>query len=357
MNQVASTRTFADGRFSFASDAIRANVLFLVQAAYKGVDYNAPVRMGASQTATVDLKIYGVTSRAPPLRVSSAQFIVRAQGGKVQVEEMYALRNLTRPPVSYANPNGTFTFNLAKAAGQPTVAVADRLNMPLPQDVQPGKSPGQYRIQFPLKPGLTVVMVEYTSDYTSAGFNLADSVPYPVDQVELDVIPASLAVASAMFKPVGSDPDTGGEKFMASNLMPGEAIQASLHGASLPDAGSGNSGDETVKELPNPMTRVGWPLLGCFLLVLCWAMGVRVSREWAMRGVARPGSPAQKELETKISKLLDSVASLDELFEAGKVPEKKYWGERLELKAKLVVLLKTTPPAFIESYATRRNQD
>ncbi|MGH9378202.1 MAG: hypothetical protein ACRD1I_05325, partial [Terriglobia bacterium] len=355
----AATHTSADGRFAFASDAIKPNSFYLVQAVHQGVNYHDAVRLVAAPDAKADFKIYDATAKAPPFHVTSARFVVRAEGDKVRVEELFALRNITHPPVAYVNPEGTFHFNLAKDAGQPSVAVAGEMNMPLPQDAQPGKAPGQYDIQYPLKPGLTVVMVEYEADYSSGSFSLADSVPYPIDQLEMDVVPAALAVKSDLFKPVGNDSDTGGQKLMAADLKPGAVIEASFSGAALPATGASatadNSSEGTVKELPNPMTRLGAPLLGCFLLVLLWAMGMRVSREWSRRDVARPGSPAQKELEAKIEKLLDSVANLDEIFEAQKIPEKKYWRERLDLKAKLVVLLKTSSPAFIESYATRHN--
>ncbi|MGH9770151.1 MAG: hypothetical protein ACRD4Q_00380 [Candidatus Acidiferrales bacterium] len=358
IHQLAVTRTSADGRFAFASEAIKSNSFYLIQAVHQGVNYHQPVRLTSSPDAIADFKIYNSTATAPPFHVSSAQFLVRAEGDKIRVEELYALRNATNPPVTYVNQNGTFLFNLAKGVGPPSVAVSGEMNMPLPQDAQPGHSPGEYSIQYPLKPGLTGVMVEYESDYSSAGFTLAGSVPYPIDQLELDVTPSTLAVKSDLFKPAGTDADTGGQKLSAANLKPGTLVEASFSGAALPATGGAsadNSSQETVKETPNPMMRLGAPLLGCFLLVLLWAMGMRVSREWSRRDAARPGSPAQKELEAKIEKLLDSVANLDELFEAQKIPEKRYWRERLDLKAKLVVLLKTGPPAFLQSYATRHN--
>lgn len=358
IHQLAVTHTSAQGRFAFESDDIKAGSFYLIQAVHDGVNYHDAVRLTTSPNATTNFKIYDSTTKPPPFHVTSARVLIRAQGDKVRVEELYALRNTTNPPVAYVDPNGTFRFNLAGDAGQPSVAVAGEMNMPLPQDAQPGDTPGAYSIQYPLKPGLTVVMVEYDADYSSAAFNLADSVPYPIDQIELDVVPASLVVKSNLFKPAGNDADTGGRKLIAAKLNPNDIIRASFSGTSLASPGGSSTGDtnqETVKELPNPITRLGAPLLGCFLLVLLWAMGMRVSREWSRRDAARAGSPAQKELEAKIERLLDSVANLDELFEAGKISDKKYWRERLDLKAKIVVLLKMSPPAFIESYATRHN--
>jgi hypothetical protein len=51
--------------------------------------------------------------------------------------------------------------------------------------------------------------------------------------------------------------------------------------------------------------------------------------------------------------LFNSLADLDELFATGKIAEKPYWKERLELKARLVAKLKKAPPALLESYAIR----
>jgi hypothetical protein len=70
------------------------------------------------------------------------------------------------------------------------------------------------------------------------------------------------------------------------------------------------------------------------------------------QGSARPGW-VEKELETALDAVFNSPADLDELFAAGKVAEKQYWKERLNLKAPLMVTLKKASPSPVESYATR----
>ena len=108
-----------------------------------------------------------------------------------------------------------------------------------------------------------------------------------------------------------------------------------------------------MKTLPNSMTRMGGPLLACFLLVLLWGLGVRVAKEWPKWKAQQSASQLQKALEAEVEKLFNSLADLDELFAAGKIAEKPYWKERLELKARLVATLKKAPPALLESYAIR----
>ena len=106
------------------------------------------------------------------------------------------------------------------------------------------------------------------------------------------------------------------------------------------------------------MTRLAVPILACFLLVFLWALGVRVAKEWGRvkrRGAASvTGQAGRKRLSAKAERLLNSLADLDELFAAGKIVEKDYWKERLELKARLVENLKKGASLPLESYAGRR---
>ena len=164
---------------------------------------------------------------------------------------------------------------------EPNAAVAGLMNMPLPQPVNPGKGRGEYFLQYPLKPGLTIVMVAYDVDYSSNHLALGDSYPYPIDSAELLVSPPSLTVDSPLFKPAGADADTGSQKYVAPGLKQGTKLEARLSGeAGRMNAAEARPGEAQVKVLPNPITRLDVPLLACFLLVLLWALGVRLAKEW-----------------------------------------------------------------------------
>jgi hypothetical protein len=85
------------------------------------------------------------------------------------------------------------------------------------------------------------------------------------------------------------------------------------------------------------------------------ALGLAVvagGRSCSREGSA-PAESVEKELETALDALFNSLADLDELFAAGKVAEKQYWKERLNLKARLMATLKKASPSLVESYAIR----
>jgi len=358
MQQVATAVTDANGHFAIASSDLATDSFYLLQAVFQDVNYHAPVKFDDRGQAQVDITVYDATRTAPPVRIQSARIIVHAEGDKVHVQEMFAIRNSADPPRSYLNVDGTFLFHLTKATGDPTAAVAGLMNMPLPQPVSPGKGPGDFYIQYPLKPGLTVMMVAYDSAYVSSKLDLADSVAYPIDSVEMLVSPSNLSVDSRLFKAAGADAETGSQKYLAENVPPNTRLAASVSGeaaASETAAGGAAAGqaDGEVKSLPNSMSRMGGPLLACFLLVLLWGLGVRVAKEWPQWKARQSASELQKALEAEVEKLFNSLADLDELFATKKIAEKPYWKERLELKARLVATLKKAPPALLESYAIR----
>ena len=166
---------------------------------------------------------------------------------------------------------------------------------------------------------------------------------------------------SPLFKPAGPDADTGSQKYVAAGLKNGTKLEARLSGEAVASEAPGGETTESgqseaqVKVLPNPVTRLEVPLLACFLLLLLWALGVRLAKEWPRFKEQRRTSSVQKELEATVDALFNSLADLDELFAAGKVAEKQYWKERLDLKARLMATLKKASPLLLESYATRHN--
>ena len=356
MEQVAEASTDATGHFVLTPGGSDSGSFYLLQANFQGVPYHATAQLDSAGHATINLTIYDATRDPSSLRVSALRLLVAAQGQKVRVQEEYQVENASQPARTYANADGTFVFHLSPQAGEPSVTVTGLANMSLPQTLEHGKSPGDYKIRYALKPGVTPVTVAYDADYSNSQFAIDDRAPFSIERAEMFVLPSSLKVDSTVFKPAGVDSANNIQRFEAARLPRGASLQASLsgEGAAAPRAEETPT-DQSVKSVPNTMTKLGLPLLACFLLVLLWALGVRSSKEWSRWKESKSASPARKQLEAKAETLLNSLADLDELFASGKIEKKTYWKERLELKAKLMAILKKGPPLHIEPYATRRN--
>jgi len=355
MQQIADVTTDANGKFSVSS-GIESGSFYLLQANFDGVPYHAPAQFDANGLAQADITVYDSTHAPASIHISLLRVAVAAQGQKIRIQEQYQIENASQPQRTYANDDGTFVFRVPQQVGEPKVAVAGLMNMTVPLSPEKGKSPGEYKIRYALKPGATPVTVEYEADYSGGPFAFSDQGGFPIDKAELYVLPSSLKVESKIFKPAGVDTKDDIQKFEAENISRGTPLEASLSG----DATAQNQGQQenasqgTVNVVSNNMTRLGVPLLACLMLLMLWALGVRVSKEWPRWKEQQGTSPEKKELEAKADALFNSMADLDELFADGKIEKKKYWKERLELKAKLMAILKKSPPSHTEPYATRR---
>ncbi len=379
MQQVGTASTDASGRFAFADSQIDPSSFYLLETTFQGVRYHEPVQFGSTGSATVGITVYDSTATEPALRVHLLRILVELEGAKARVREQYEVQNASQPPRAFSNPKGTFRFKLPGGAVRPNVSVTGLMNMQLPQTPVAGKSPGEFFIGYPLKPGATSLTVDYEADYSAAKLLVGERVFYPIDHAEIYIFPSTIAVDSPAFKPAGVDSKNNIQKLEAENLPGGASVEARLSGeaAASPrsesggaqqseQAGQAEQGQQEasggqgaeVKIVPDSMTRLALPILACFLLVCLWALGVRVAKEWGRvkrRGAALVrGQAGRKRLSAKAERLLNSLADLDELFAAGKIAEKDYWKERLELKARLVENLKKGASPPLESYAGRR---
>jgi hypothetical protein len=349
MREASSSLTDSSGRFSLSTAGGEGGAFFLIQTVFQGVNYRARVE-GSTPTRLV---VYEATNALPGLRIRSARVVVEAAGIKARVQEFFAIENSSNPPRTLANSGGTFRFRVGKNAESPTAAVLGQMNMPIPVAIQDGASPGELYINHALQPGLTVVMVAFESDYGSGSMEVGSNVDLPVGRAELLVSPATLAVESSLFREAGVDSSTGLKKYEASDIAAGTALAARVSGEAASAVSEGPTQEGEVRTEPNSMTRSGVLMTLCLLLVLLWALGVRTAKEWKSAQEHKPESTARKEIEKRLDGLLKSIADLDDLRESGKVAEKAYWKERLELKAKVAAILRQIPPTLAESYATR----
>jgi 5-hydroxyisourate hydrolase-like protein (transthyretin family) len=349
MREIASAETDASGRFSLLQPRNEAAAFFMVQTVFQGVNYRARVQ----GDAPAQLTVFEAAESLPDLHIRSARVVVEAAGNRARVQEFFGIENPSNPPRSLVNSGGTFRFRLGKKVESPTAAVLGAMNMPIPVAIQDGPGEGDLYINHALQPGLTVVMLAYEADYGSEPLAVESSVPYPIARAELLVAPASLEVKSPVFQDAGVDSSTGLKKYEAGQLAAGTLLAATLSGEAPAEAVASAAREGEVRTEPNSLARSGLLLTACILLLLLWALGVRAAKEWNAVRDQLPQGASRKEIEKKLDDLVQSIADLDDLRETGKVADKDYWKERLELKAKVVAILRQIPPALAESYANR----
>ena len=268
--------TDGEGRFSTGNGEALPDGVYLLNLFFRGVRYDVPLTLSGGVAEEAVIEVFETTESPDAVRVRRAQILLQVQGQKLQVQGAYEMEN--RGDRVFAASTGTFRIRLDPARGvPPTITATGVLNLPIQQDPEATGAPGEFRIDYPLKPGITVVHVSYEGDYASAQYALRDRVPFEIDRVEILVSPASLRITSSVLSSAGPDASTGLARWVATALEPDSPLELNLEGEAGPVSEGG------VINVPNAVDRIKATLLGLISLVLFGSAAFSLLR--AGRGV------------------------------------------------------------------------
>ncbi len=291
MSETAHTRTDRSGAFSFDLGG-DTGMPHLVRASYQDVNY---FKMAPPGVPTADVEIYDAAAKLDGVANSVDVMRVQSDGTALQVLEVYAVQNASRPPRSL---NGTRTFDIGLPEGAVIDQAAARAPNGQPISTSPAPVPGQkgrYSFDFPLRPGETQFEIAYHLPY--AGQAAVKPVLLHDVQHFVAMLPKSMQFSASglPFKPMpGADSDANVQ--VATNVHAGDRVVMNISGTgTLPDENAaaadnnngpaaggmssrGGPGGGLGKPIgtPDPLTTYRWPLLGLLGAVLA-AGGVYVA--------------------------------------------------------------------------------
>jgi hypothetical protein len=245
MQEIGSTKSDAQGKFSFPAPADRAP--HMVRVTHGGVNYfpqGGPIMPGATTAAVA---VYDSAKKVESLNQTVEVNRYQTDGKQLQVIALFAVQNASNPPRTM-DSDQTFAFVL------PAGAQLDSSDAKGPggQPIQfPANETGQkntYAFNFPLKPGETQFQVSYHIPYTGeASFS-----PKPLADVQHFVVmlPKGMSFNPKNAQTFQNMPDKSGSTIMvATNVKPGQDLSFGIAGTGVfqPEgqdeaAGGDNSG-------------------------------------------------------------------------------------------------------------------
>jgi Carboxypeptidase regulatory-like domain len=382
MRPVATTKTDAEGHYSFDNPGLGAGPM-LIRAVYRGVNYHEPATPGKT---TVDVEVFEPTDKASAFSVTAHAIILQPSGSDLVVGEEYNISNKTQPPVAYYRPEGSFMFALPDGAHLTDVSVVGTSGMPVVQSPL-DKGNNEQAIQFPFRPGDSVVRISYHLPYPGDQASLRFMSYYSADRLAF-FAPPSVHFKSAGFVPGGEA--QGFSVYMRESVAAKTPISVDVSGTAPPPApdngGSTNaanaddsqnpsvnsradSGAETpvasLTTLPARLDSLKWILVGGFAalfalgLIYVWrqpeAAVAGAPNEMAApplpgRNMAKPARnvPAEpassanvdREVRSSLDQLKDTLFRLELRREAGTIAEDEYVRERDRVQKTLRDLVK-----------------
>jgi mono/diheme cytochrome c family protein len=321
-----TTTSAADGTYRFQVDN-SAGLAYMVQVDYKGFTYNSDILSSQdAQTGSAELPvtIYRTTTDTSAISFDRLHiFFDFTIPGTVQVVELYIVSNsgqevvvaesADKPPLVFKLPPGATDLQFESGAlGDRYVQTSDGFG-----DLA-AIGPGQ---------GQQQVLFSYSLPYDKK-LDLSIPVTKDVGAAVVMMPHGSVRLQSGQLTASGSR-DVQGTTF---DLYNGSGLAA---GSELTMQLSGKASAETVSAAATATSGL-FIGLGAFGLVLIGA-GIWFFR---MRGSQAEAETAEGAggAENSVEGLLDAILTLDDLRQAGKLPEDAYQKRRAELKARLRTL-------------------
>jgi hypothetical protein len=173
MEEEARAKTDAQGAFTFNPGSPKAQ--YVVRVIHQGVNYDQTV-IG---TAPLAIQVFDAVAKIEGLGGTIGIAQVESDGKNVKVTEMYAIANNSSPPVTQAGPHN---YDIVLPANAALDAVEARRGEGVwtkaPPAPEQGK-PGHYSVNFPFRPGDTLIKFTYHLPYTGP-VALHLRLPYPI---------------------------------------------------------------------------------------------------------------------------------------------------------------------------------
>ena len=182
------TMTNDSGEFRITPDVTRCpQASAVLKVTLDGVDYFRPAVVGQFTS----FKVYHSANHVSPITGSLSILQFQTIGTKLEVTELHALNNLSIPPITQTNPGNLLLSIPSGAEIEPAIISSPdggTTKVPL---VQVAGSAEQYKIDFPMKPGVTKYAIRYKASYDKSSFVFQRPIQYAIDRIGI-IIPKSM---------------------------------------------------------------------------------------------------------------------------------------------------------------------
>jgi len=329
MLQEESVET-TDGRFSIEVEGGAG--MYLVRVDYDGVSYTQPIQDIRGDEAEVTVTVYDATTSWDGVQVAIPHIAARSHGDHLQIERLYEVTNATDPPRAVTGTEAAFRIALPPGLRElPEVQVSATgvpiRRMPVETDVA-----GVYRIDYPVRPGVTQYALTYAVPYPDSGYTVAEHALYDYAHMTVYAVNPGMTVSARGVDLHEHEAAHGMTAYLGGSVTAGTDLAFTFVGGEPESPEMAATGESTVYSIPNDMQAASVLVMVVLLLAML-----------AFVGVSQPGSHSPlddpKQMRRWYDTLLKRLAKLDDLHEAETIPSEVYHLKRAELKNQLASLM------------------
>jgi hypothetical protein len=334
MNVIKSATTDSSGKFRIAG--LPEGERLMIRADYKGANYYAQMAFKNGK-ADVELGVYEPTTSMKDIVVEEVTIAFQMIGDQLKSLETVILDNRTKPPRTFASPEGN--FRVSKPPGilePPTLRVtAPGASMPVVQSALESADGKSYYTLYPLRPGRTTIEVQSSLPYANKRYTYVKRFYQDVPKLEIGVLPQDLVLTGTGLAKIQTDSQKNFSVYSSVPVKAGtEVVWQFSGGTPVPESESAAGEQEgQITSMPNAVGRnalIIGPLLLMGLVLVLWYAYIR-----PQNGPRDASDFRQKKIRERREQLLNAVAELDRRYEEKLLAEQEYLKQREESKRQL----------------------
>jgi len=264
MQALGNSKTGADGSFNIDVNIPPGPAL--LQSTYAGVTYTQAIPPGTPTTG-VRVSVFEATAEPPAEMTTEHLVLIEPSATELRISETFFTKNQSN--LTYQDAaNGTVRLYLPQGAPTDLKVTIDSTGVPIQRPVQKGKQAGQFKIDYPLKPGETRFDLSYTlpASATFSGKVFSTNPPTKL------VTPGSVTLSGNGLTDLGQEQTTQARVYsFTGNSFKVEILGVgSIRGpeAVAPVAGEESGAPKCCEEVPARVnTQMSW-ILGLSLTIL-----------------------------------------------------------------------------------------
>jgi hypothetical protein len=334
MNVIRSATTDASGRFRI--DGLPEEQRLMLRADYKGANYYSQMAF-TNGKADVELGVYETTTSMKDIVVEDVTIAFQVIGDQLKSLETVTIDNRTKPPRTFASPEGNFRVSKPPGILEPPMlrVTAPGSSMPLVQSALESADGKSYYSLYPLRPGITTFEVQSSFPYATKRYTFVKKFFQDTPKLEVGVLPEDVVLQGAGLTKMRSDAQKNFSVYSSVPVKAGtEVVWEFSGGTPVPEsAPTAGEGEAQVTPMPNAVGRntmiIGPLLLMGFILVLWYTYGR------PQNGSGDASDFRQKKVRERREQLLNAVAELDRRYEEKLLGEQEYLKQREENKRQL----------------------
>lgn len=319
-----------DGRFTATLDA-RAPI-YLIRVDYAGVMYTSTVNPAQGDPIDVTVTVYETTTSWEGVTVSIPHVAATRHGDHLSIEKLYEIENATDPPRSLGGTEGMFHFSLPMDLQSINSAYVSALGMPIERQPTKTDVPGEYRMDYPIRPGLTRIGISFTVPYANGTYTLVEDLRYGLRELTVFGVDPEMLITARGAEFVTREAADNITSYTASSLARDANVEIIFSG------GANQSGDDvlaggtsgTVTVVASNSDSISLVVMLSVLLVLTVLIGISASTPDPLR--------QPKRVRAYYEVLVRKLARLDDMARTEVITDEVYRAKREELKGQLTSL-------------------